>query len=323
MTRAPLSRLLVPALCAGLLLTGCARDSGPGAAATPAASGASSSAAPSPTPSPTPTPEEPAELVGGGTEVFPDRRMVALYGHPGTPGLGVLGEQGPRESVARAKDLAAQYEPFSDVPVVPAFEIIATTASAEPGEDGDYSRESTVEELRPYVEAAVENDVYVVLDLQPGHQDFLGQAQQYEELLRLPNVGLALDPEWRLAPGQVHMAQIGSVDAAEINATTAWLADLTARHDLPQKVVLLHQFADSMITDRHLVDTSHPEIALVLHADGHGTPDLKMGTWERLQEGLPPGIRMAWKNFYDEDTPTFTPEQTFAIEPQPWFVSYQ
>jgi hypothetical protein len=71
------------------------------------------------------------------------------------------------------------------------------------------------------------------------------------------------------------------------------------------------------------VDTSHPELALVLHADGHGTPELKMGTWERLQLGLPPGIRMAWKNFYDEDTPTFTPEQTFAIEPKPWFVSYQ
>ncbi|MFI7583933.1 hypothetical protein ACH9DO_09080 [Kocuria sp. M1N1S27] len=334
MTRSPLLRHLAPALCAALLLTGCAQDTVAGSAATPAAdasstaagspgSSASSAPASSPTPTPTPTPEEPAELIGGGTEVFPDRRMVALYGHPETPGLGVLGEQGPRESVIRAQELAAQYEPFSDVPVVPAFEIITTTASSEPGVDGDYSRESTVEDLRPYVDAAVEHDVYVVLDLQPGHQDFLSQAQQYEELLRLPNVGLALDPEWRLAPGQVHMVQIGSVDAAEINATTAWLAELTRENDLPQKVVVLHQFADSMITNRHLVDASRPELALVLHADGHGTPDLKMGTWERLQEGLPEGIRMAWKNFYDEDTPTFTPEQTSAIEPQPWFVSYQ
>ncbi|MGX5358647.1 hypothetical protein [Kocuria sp. KH4] len=327
MTRAPLPRILVPVLCAGLLLAGCARDTGPGAAATPAAGGSASSSAasptPSPTPTPTPTPEEPAELIGGGTEVFPGRRMVALYGQPGTPALGALGEQGPRESVRRVKELAAQYEPFSEEPVVPAFEIIATTASAEPGEDGDYSRESAVEDLRPYVEAAAEHGVYVVLDLQPGHQDFLSQAQQYEELLRLPNVGLALDPEWRLAPGQVHLVQIGSVDAAEINATTAWLAGLTARHDLPQKVVLLHQFAESMITDRHLVDASHPELALVLHADGHGTPELKTGTWERLKRDLPPGIRMAWKNFYDEDTPTFTPEQTFALEPRPWFVSYQ
>lgn len=319
MTRSPLPRPLVPALCAALLLTGCAQGAGSGSAATPAADASPSSAAPSPTP----VPEEPAELIGGGTEVFPDRRMVALYGRPGTPALGVLGEQGPEESAVRAKELAAQYEPFSDVPVVPAFEIIATTASAGPGEDGDYSEELPVEELRPYVEAAAEHDVYVVLDLQPGRQDFLSQAQQYQELLELPNVGLALDPEWRLGPDQVHMVQIGSVDAAEINATTAWLADLTRDHDLPQKVVVLHQFAESMITNRHLVDASRPELALVLHADGHGTPELKTGTWERLQQGLPEGIRMAWKNFYDEDTPTFTPEETSAIEPQPWFVSYQ
>ena len=163
----------------------------------------------------------------------------------------------------------------------------------------------------------------MVLDLQPGHDDFLTQAQQYEELLALPNVGLALDPEWRLAPGQVHMQQIGSVDAAEINATTDWLAQLTAEEELPQKVVVLHQFAHPMITNRQEVDTSHPEVALVLHADGHGTPELKKETWTALQEGLPEGIRMAWKNFYDEDTPTFTPQQTFAIEPKPWFVSYQ
>mgnify|MGYP006981339232 FL=1 len=32
---------------------------------------------------------------------------------------------------------------------------------------------------------------------------------------------------------------------------------------------------------------------------------------------------MAWKNFYDEDTPTFTPEETMAVDPKPWFVSYQ
>ena len=78
-----------------------------------------------------------------------------------------------------------------------------------------------------------------------------------------------------------------------------------------------------MISDRQDIDTSHPELAIVLHADGNGTPDLKMGTWNALQEGLPEGIFMAWKNFYDEDTPTFTPEQTYEVEPRPWFVSYQ
>jgi hypothetical protein len=30
-----------------------------------------------------------------------------------------------------------------------------------------------------------------------------------------------------------------------------------------------------------------------------------------------------WKNFYDEDKPTFSPQQTVAVSPSPVFVSYQ
>ena len=56
-----------------------------------------------------------------------------------------------------------------------------------------------------------------MLDLQPGRTDFLTQAKLYAELLKQPHVGLALDPEWRLKPDQVHLVQIGSVSAEEIN----------------------------------------------------------------------------------------------------------
>ena len=44
---------------------------------------------------------------------------------------------------------------------------------------------------------------YVVLDLQPGRASLLDQARTYEPLLAMPNVGLALDAEWKLQPGQV------------------------------------------------------------------------------------------------------------------------
>ena len=325
------SPALLSVLCSSLLLVGCGAGDTAGGDAAPAGDAASSTeqvdgGAASPSSeleSPSPSPTEPPELIGGGTELFPDRRFVALYGHPGTPGLGALGEQGPEASVARVQKLAESYEPYSEEKVVPAFEIIATTASAAPGADGNYSTESTVEQLEPYVEAAEKNDIYVVLDLQPGRADFLSQAKQYEELLKHPNVGLALDPEWRLESWQLPMQQIGSADAAEINTTADWLAKLTAENKLPQKALILHQFSMHMIQNRQALDTSHPELAMVLHADGHGTPDLKTGTWETLQQGLPKGVRMAWKNFYDEDTPMYTPKQTYALTPKPWFVSYQ
>ncbi|MEE2057699.1 hypothetical protein [Rhodococcus artemisiae] len=264
-----------------------------------------------------------SELFGGGRNLFPDRRFVALYGHPGGPALGAFGEQDTAGAITRVRDLADRYQQFSAEPVLPAFEIIATVASADPGTDGRFSRITPPDLLRPVIDEAEAAGVYVILDLQPGHTHFLEQARIYEEFLARPNVGLALDPEWRLAPGQQHMVQIGSVDSAEINEVVAYLADIVQRHDLPQKMLVLHQFRSSMITGREFVDAGRPEISVVLHADGHGSPAQKFDTWSALQSGLPPQIHMAWKNFYDEDLPTFTPEQTMAIEPKPVFVSFQ
>jgi hypothetical protein len=263
------------------------------------------------------------EIPGGGQVLYPGRRMAALYGHPGTPAMGVLGEQGVEASITRAQGLAGQYQPLVREPVVPAFEIIATVASSGAGPDGDYSDESTVEDLRPWVDAAREAGVYVVLDLQPGRTDFLTQAQRYEELLREPHVGLALDPEWRLAPDQVHLEQVGSVHVDEINRVATWLADLTRDEVLPQKLLLIHQFRAAMIVDRGRLDTSRDEISVLIHADGFGTAAQKFATWNALQGGQPPNVTWGWKNFIDEDQPTFTPAQTVAIRPSPVFVSYQ
>jgi hypothetical protein len=206
---------------------------------------------------------------------------------------------------------------------VPAFEIITTVASASPGPDGNYSSESEVADLRPWVDAAGRAGVYVVLDLQPGTTDFLTQAQRYAELLAEPHVGLALDPEWRLAPGQRHMAQIGSVDAAEVNAVAAWLARLTRERRLPQKLLLLHQFQTRMIANRATVETGHDELAVLVHADGFGTPGQKLDTWRALRAEPLADAWWGWKNFIDEDQPMFSPAETVAVAPSPWFVSYQ
>jgi hypothetical protein len=262
------------------------------------------------------------ELPGGGQVLFPHRRFVALYGSPGIPALGSMGEQPVTEAIQRAQQQATEYEPHSPEPVVPAFEIITTVASGAPGEDGDYSYPIDAAALREWVDAAGQAGVYVVLDLQPGRTDFLTQARQYEEYLREPHVGLALDSEWRLKPDEVHLRQIGSVSAAEVNSVAAWLAQFTAENHLPQKLLLLHQFKLSMITERGTLDLSHDELAVMIHADGFGTPGQKLDTWGVLRQDAPP-VWWGWKNFYDEDQPTMSPAETMAIEPRPWFVSYQ
>lgn len=264
------------------------------------------------------------ELPGGGLVFYPGRRLVALYGNPTTAALGVLGEQSAGESVQRVAEIAAGYG-ADGVPVLPSFEIIATVASAFAGADNDYSEEMSLDTLRPWIEIAGQNGIYVILDLQPGRTDFLTQAKRYEEFLRLPYVGLALDSEWRLKPTQVHLRQIGSVDAAEINTVVDWLAALVREQNLPQKYLLLHQFRLDMITNRDQVRTP-PELAVVIQMDGQGPLPTKYDTWNALTAGTEDsGFTWGWKNFYDEDTPRggATAEEVLDLDPVPGYVSFQ
>lgn len=263
------------------------------------------------------------ELPGGGGLLFPGRRMIAYYGHPSGGALGVMGEQPPAEAVERVKAHIENYQPLEEQPVIPAFEIIVTVASEFPGEDGKFTNIGDPAEFVPYIDAITEAGGYAFLDLQPGQASFLEQAQVYEELLKRPNVGLALDPEWNLQPGEQPLQRVGHAEAAEINEVADWLAALVRDNDLPQKGLIVHQFQMQMLRDREQINTSHPELSFILHADGHGVPGQKLETWNAVREGLSPDWHMAWKNFIDEDNPTFTPEQTYDVEPRPWFVSYQ
>lgn len=265
----------------------------------------------------------PYQFPAGGRSLVPDYRLVALYGSPGAPVLGVLGEQGPEASVQRVKQLAKQYQAHSSETVLPTFEIIATVASAFPTEDNDYSRAIPNSVLSQWINVAKAHGVYVVLDLQSGRTDFLKQAKELAPLLAEPNVGLALDPEWRLTPTQVPLRQIGNVPITEVNATADWLAKFTREHKLPQKLFLLHQFRTDMLPNRNLLNTSHPELATMIQMDGQGSQSQKQDTWRAILRQEPKNVKFGWKNFYDEDTTLLSPVETMRIKPTPWYISYQ
>jgi hypothetical protein len=263
------------------------------------------------------------QLPGGGQVLFPGHRLVALYGNPTTPALGVLGQQDLPASITRAKAAAALYRPISSVAVVPAFEIIATVAQGSPGPDGLYSYETPPSVLASWVREATAAGLYVILDLQPGRADLLTQAKLYQPLLEQPDVGLALDAEWKLQPGQLPLRQIGSVSVTEVNSVVQWLAALTARHHLPQKLLVLHQFRLSMITDEQDLDTSHDDLSIVIHMDGQGTPSDKLQTWDAVTAAAPPRVFFGWKDFTVKDHPMLTPDETMANTPTPVMISYQ
>ena len=253
--------------------------------------------------------------------IFPDVRVVAYYGNHQTPLLGVLGETGPEAAAQRVKAAAA---PFSEPgrPAVGAFEMIATVAQASAGFDGDYSEPSKIEDLRRWIDVAAAEGLYVILDIQPGRSDFLTESKRYRELLLEPHVGLALDPEWRMGPTQRPGQVVGSVDAAEVNAVSAWLSDLVIDNDLPEKMFIVHQFQVRMIKNREeLID--RPGLATIIHADGFGGRAIKLQTYSIIQARRP--FWNGFKLFIDEDTRMFQPGDVlgFTTVPVPELITYQ
>ena len=210
------------------------------------------------------------------------------------------------------------------IDVTPAFEIITTVADSKPGEDGNYSRLAPKEIILPWILEARQKGAYVILDLQPGRNDFLSQAKKYEELLKYENVGLALDPEWRLGPDEFHLRQIGSVDATEVNEVVDWLANLVRENHLPQKLLILHQFRVFMVRNRSTVKAPM-ELSVMVHMDGSGTLEEKLGTYDLVAVQFPnePERSFGWKNFFSRDSQTAKAATVLSLNPLPDYVSYQ
>lgn len=261
---------------------------------------------------------------GGGQRAFNDRLFIALYGAPGSGVLGVLGQQDVPKTVARAKALAEDYANLTTKTVVPTLEVITTVAAAQAGSGGDYSIEQSTSVIEPYIDAAAKAGMPVVLDLQPGRSDFLTQAKRYQQLLEKPNVGLALDPEWRLTANEVPLVQIGSVSADEVNRTSAWLAGLVKTQGLPPKLFVLHQFRFDMLANRGDIVVDRPQLDTLIHVDGQGTQPAKQDTWNALHHNAPNGVGWGWKNFTKMDRPMLTPKQTIdQVKPIPDLITYQ
>ena len=129
--------------------------------------------------------------------------------------------------------------------------------------------------------AAHRHGALLLLDIQPGRSDFLTLAKHWAWALRDPWVGLAIDPEWRMGPGQVPGRVIGHVGAAEVNRVTAWLDRMTARAHLPQKLFFIHQFRTMMVRAPGRI-RARPHLAMVQHVDGFGTPGEKLSTYRAV-----------------------------------------
>jgi hypothetical protein len=262
---------------------------------------------------------KPAELPRGGRRIFPDFRVIAFYGAPQSHDLGALGIGSPDQAAAR---LVRQARPYvkKTRPVLPAFELLADVANRDAGTDALYRTRQPPSIIRRYLRAARRHKALLLLDIQPGHADFLQETRHLDRWLREPDVGLALDPEWH-TPDAVPGTVIGSVQASTVNAVLRHLASIVRENDLPEKLFVVHQFTPNMIVGKAQVQQP-PGVAVTMNVDGFGDRPNKISKYRQFTHD---GTRFhrGYKLFYEEDTNLMRPRSVLALQPPPDLVVYE
>jgi hypothetical protein len=260
------------------------------------------------------------KLPRGGRSLLPGRRLVGFYGAPQDDALGTLGIGSPQEAGERLLDQARAYR--GNRPVLPVFELIATIAASAPGEEGDYVLREPDRVIERYLEEARRIRGLLLLDVQPGRASFRDEIERLEPFLREPDVGLALDPEWHVGPDEVPGEVIGSVTAREVNEISAELSDLVRELDLPEKLLVIHQFTPGMVSGPGTL-RDRPGVATVVNVDGFGDQPNKIAKYRQLHPDPATGLDSGFKLFINEDLDLMTPEQVLALQPKPDLIVYE
>ena len=259
-------------------------------------------------------------LTPGG--IFPNNRVLAFYGFPGNEEMGILGEYDAARLLELLREQARAYEEADPArPVILAMEVIASVAQKEPGNDGSYVLDTDSSLLDEYTTFTRDNGLLLLLDVQIGYRTVANEIEGLKPWLSQEHVHLALDPEFAMEEGQIPGEHIGQVDAEDVTYAQRWLVDLAAEVGSSPKILIVHQFQQSMITNKELIKPM-AGVQLVIDADGWGVPDNKRATYDfvnRVTHIEYDGIKL----FYKQDVPVMTPAEVVALDPSPLLVIYQ
>jgi hypothetical protein len=141
--------------------------------------------------------------------------------------------------------------------------------------------------------------------------------------LQLPFVHLAIDPEFAMPPGERPGEDIGSLDALDINAALDKIEAMMEQQNIPEnKIVVVHQFQETMLTNKEQLDWWEPRVDLVLDMDGFGDQTGKLGRYDTLVREA--GARHGGiKLFYTHDVNLLTEQQIEDLVPRPDIIIYQ
>lgn len=259
--------------------------------------------------------------------ILPFKRIVAYYGNFYSTGMGVLGEYPEAQMLAMLASTTAEWAAADpNTPVVPGIDYIAVTAQGSPGADGKYRLRMPDSQIDYALQLAAKVNGVVILDVQVGLSNLQTELPLLQKYLSMPQVELAIDPEFAMHNGEKPGSAIGSFDATDVNYAANYLKGLVDANNLPPKVLIVHRFTEDMVTNPQNIKPL-PEVQVVMDMDGWGSPAKKTNTYEQVIEAEPvqfTGFKLFYKNdILPPSTRMMTPAEVLALTPSPVFIQYQ
>ena len=259
--------------------------------------------------------------------ILPFKRIVAYYGNLYSTNMGVLGQYPPHEMLERLNNEVKKWEAADpSTPALPALDYIAVTAQGSPGKDKKYRFRMPSDQIDLVLHMASQVNGIVFLDIQVGKSTVEEEIPLLEKYLRMPQVHLALDPEFSMKTDKAPGTTIGTMSAADINFAANYLAKLVKENDLPPKILVIHRFTKEMVTGYKKIKPL-PEVQIVMDMDGWGFQAKKIDTYKMVIYKEPvqfTGFKLFYKNDVRKpNTNLMTPKDLLKLEPQPIYIQYQ
>lgn len=276
---------------------------------------------------PAPTPvwpvNAPEPLPGS---ILPAHRIVAFYGNPFSPRMGILGALPPDQMLAKLDTEVARWTAADPAtPVVPALQLIVSVAQGAAGRDGMFRARMPDTLIERVAEWAARKNALLFLDVQVGHSTVAAELPRLLPYLARPTVHLALDPEFSMKDGSTPGQKIGTLDASDVNYAIRVLDSLVTANNLPPKVLVVHRFTRRMLTNAKRI-TLDPRVQVVVNMDGWGPRSLKEDSY-RAYVYAEPVEYTGFKLFYHNDTKgghrLMTPAEVLKLFPAPLYIQYQ
>ena len=259
--------------------------------------------------------------------ILPFRRIVAYYGNFYSKGMGVLGEYPADQLLAMLASTTERWAAADPTtPTVPAIHYIAAVAQATAGKEGKYILRMPDDQIDHAVEMAAQMQGLVFLDLQVSLSTLQHELPMIEKYLKMPQVHLAIDPEFSMKHGERPGSVIGTFDAADVNYAAQYLAAIVRENKLPPKILIVHRFTEDMVTNYRKIQPL-PEVQIVMDMDGWGSQAKKINTYQRVIQSEPvqfTGIKLFYKNdIKPPSTGLLTTKEVLKLTPAPIYIQYQ